>query len=72
MISFPLSTHHLTHFLVPSPHVTEEASRLPPIVLGKHIVVPKSLRNGGHYSLLKMEKGEAGKWTATQVENLTI
>lgn len=61
------------------PNVSEEALRLPRTVMGKHLVVPRSLRNGGHYATLRMEQtpsagtnSSTSSWQATQVEYFTL
>ena len=51
------------------PCCTDEAVRLPGTIFGKTIVVPQSLKNGGHYATLRMEKSATdGRWLATSVE----
>jgi hypothetical protein len=55
------------------PCCTEEAVRLPGTIFGKTLVVPQSLKNGGHYATLCMEKSATdGRWLATNVEHCKL
>ena len=49
------------------PPITEEASRLPAKFGGLNIIVPKSLKNGGNYTTVRLKEAEGAGWQACDI-----